>query len=118
MKNKSKHAHLKRKKEFRFHKIEIISKKGKKNKMVHPAYVFLEKGNLYIYVTITHSSQIEGKLIVKLCKNPNPYDERDSYFVDEIKYDTKDTFGRKQNKWSIDDCDDARIRESFEKKKR
>lgn len=84
MKKKSKNAHLKRKKEFRLRKINVGNKKIK-----HPAYVFLEMGNVYIFVNLTHSKEIKNKIVLKLKKNPNPKDNADSYYVEENHEDTK-----------------------------
>lgn len=111
MKKKSKHAKYKKKSEFRYHSIAV--KNAKKKTQRHPTYIFLEKGNLYIYVTITHSSKIENYLLIKLRKNPNPKDSTDSYYVAEVKTDTKDTFSANQAKWKIDPIDDKDIRELF-----
>ena len=112
MKSKSKHAQPKRKKEFRFKSISI----SKNKKMRHPAYVFLEKGNIYIYVNLTHSNNIDGKVIIKLSKNPDPNDKRDSYFIEEIHEDTKDNFGRRLLGWEMDPIDDQIIRKLYKKR--
>ncbi len=116
MKQKSKKQVLRKKKEFRFHKIEKINDKGAKTKKWHPAYVFLEKGNIYIYVSLTHSNNIDNLILIKLRKNPDPNDERDSYWVVEIKEDTKDRFGKREHGWDIDDLDDKDIRNEYEKR--
>ena len=118
MKNKSKHAQLKRKKEFRYKKIEILTRNGLKKKISHPAYIFLEKGNLYIYVTITHSESVENYLVLKLSENPNPLDKKDSYWIAEIRQDTKDKFEKRKDDWKMNEIDDLKIRELFEKTKK
>ena len=116
MKQKSKHQMLRRKKEFRFHSVELISDSGKAIRIRHPSYVFLERGNIYIYVTITHSDNIGNGVVVKLRKNPNPNDDRESYRVVGIKEDTKDKFGRREEGWKMDDSDDQDIRDEYEKR--
>ena len=116
MKRKSRKQFLKKKKEFRYHNVVTIDKRGKKLKIRHPTYVFLEKGNIFIYVSITHSKGIEGELFIKLRKNPNPKDRRDSYRIATIREDRKDTFGRRQNKWIMDSEDDKEIRELYKKR--
>ncbi len=110
MKKKNKKAQLKRKKEFRFHRINLPSDEARNKKMMHPAYVFLEKGNIFIYVTLTHSSQVKNHIVIKLRKNPNPKDQSDAYVVDEIREDTKDKFSRRLSDWELDPLDDAFIR--------
>ena len=116
MKKKSKHAHLKRKKEFRFHAIKVPTKKGKQKTIEHPAYIFLEKGNVYIYVPITHSSSVNDFMVIKLRKNPDPNDNRDSYYIADIRMDTKDSFSAMKKKWELDSKDDEEIRSLFNKK--
>ncbi len=117
MKSKSKNAPLKRKHEFRFYKILAKSKTGRTVKIDHPAYIFLEKGNIYIFVTITHSEHVAGHVLVKLTKNPNPGDNSDSFWVAQVRYDTKDKFGKRHDDWEIDNVDDKIIRDFFEKEK-
>ena len=112
MKKKSKKAILKSRKQFRFKKIMI---KGNKI-MRHPAYIFYEKGNVYIYVNITHSSIVNGKIVIKLRKNPNPNDKDNSYYVEEIREDTKDSFGKRLHGWKLNSLDDAEIRELYKKR--
>lgn len=111
MKPKSKSAKHERKKEIRFHSVS-------KNKKRHPAYIFLKKGNIYIYVSLTHSPKVDDLVVIKLRKNPNPNDEKDAYWVAEIKIGTKDEFGRIQKDWEVDKLDDLDIRTFFENRKR
>ena len=110
MKRKTKKQTIKKKKEFRYHNIVTFNKRGKKIKIRHPTYVFLEKGNIYVYVSITHSSEIKGTILIKLRKNPNPKDKRESYWVAKIKNDRKDTFGKREKNWKINPQDDEDIR--------
>ena len=117
MKKKNKNAIIRKKKEFRFHKIELISSNNKNSIGWHPAYVFLEKGNVFIYVSLTHSNSIKNGIVIKLKKNPNPKDNRDSFYVCEVKEDTKDRFRRRREGWSMDAEDDNAIRDLFMKKR-
>ena len=112
MKSKSKHAKFIKSHEFRYHNINII-KEGKIVKIRHPAYIFLKRGNLYIYVSLTHSDNVEGCLVIRLQKNPNPSDNRPSFYVVDIRTDTKDRFGRRENNWEMDLLDDEEIRKWF-----
>ena len=116
MKRKSKRKMLRKKKEFRYHNIETLNSKGKKIKIRHPTYVFLEKGNVYIYVSITHSNKLKDTFVIKLRKNPNPKDKRLSYRVSIAQEDTKDSFGRRQINWKMDPEDDNDIREEYKKR--
>ena len=116
MKNKNKKSIMRKKKEFRYHKIQKINERGKKKTLWHPAYVFFEKGNIYIYVSLTHSKEVQTTLLIKLRKNPNPKDERDSYRLVEIKEDTKDKFGRRVAGWELDEQDDKELRDEYKKR--
>ena len=114
MKKKSKKARLKRKKEFRFHVVEVITRKGRKKNVRHPAYVFLEKGNLYIYVIVTHQKRVRDYMVIKLEKNPNPEDTTNAYVVMDVQKDLKSSFSERYSKWSITDKDDQLIRKFFD----
>lgn len=116
MKKRSRNQPLRKKKEFRFHNVDVITSGNQIRKIRHPAYIFFEKGNIFIYVSITHSNNVNNYLVIKLNKNPNPQDKRDSYWVAEIKKDTKDRFSRRQEKWKIDQIDDESIREFYKKR--
>lgn len=84
--------------------------------MWHPAYVFLENDNIFIYVTLTHSDDVEGVTLIKLRKNPNPKDKRDSYYVAEIKEDKRNEFSKIKKGWELDESDDRDIRKMFKKR--
>ena len=118
MKKKSRHTTLRRKHEFRYYNRLSINKRGKMMRYRHPAYIFLEKGNLYIFVTITHSKNISNHISIRLTENPNPTDKTDAYFVADIKQDTKDQFRKRLKGWKLNPIDDKSIRELFEKEKR
>ena len=113
MKKNKKKRFPKRRKDFRYHSVKVIKKTGKSFLIDHPAYIFLEKRDTYIYITITHSKNIEGKVLIQLKKNPNPNDEKESYWVLEIKEDAIDSFGKKIKGWKIDPLDDQEIREQY-----
>ena len=114
MKKKNRHSVLRRLKEFRFHKVKDKSKKKWLKR--HPTYIFLQQGNVYFYVALTHASTIDGYLLIKLRENPNPSDSRESYYIAEIKYDTKDNFSANKADWKINELDDVEIRKLFTKK--
>ena len=116
MKRKSKKQVLRKKKEFRYHNIEIVNENGSITKIRHPSYVFLEKGSIYIYISITHSDSVKNAIVIKLKKNPNPQDKRESYRIMEIKEDTKDKFSKRLKKWVMDCEDDNDIREEYKKR--
>lgn len=116
MKKKSKNAKPQKVKDFRFHNVEFINKKGSKTTLRHPTFVFLKKGNIYIYVSLTHSKSVPNVMLIKLRKNPNPKDKSDSYFVDKIKEDVRDKFGKRLANWRIDPLDDDLIREKYKKR--
>ena len=110
MKKKNKRAHARKKKEFRYHAIKVQALE-KKTKIWHPTYVFLLIGNVYKYVTITHSKVVNGKVFIELRKNPNPKDKRKSYRSKDIFIDTKDNFGKPRKGWILDPDDEKELRE-------
>ena len=116
MKSKSKSLTLKKKKDFRYHNIQVLTKKGATKNIRHPTYVFYERGNIYIYMPLTHSKCVPNLVVVKLKKNPNPNDTRDSYLVVDIKEDSKSTFGKRRKKWKMSLLDDIKIRKMYKKR--
>ena len=110
MKTDDKNKKFKRKREFRFHSVVPNTKKGKNAIKEHPTFVFLQNGDIYIYVQLTHSKRIKGKVLIKLKKNPNPLDIRDSYYIEEICKDKMTNFGRNRKNWKIAKSDETRIR--------
>ena len=114
MKRKSKHSYPKKKKEFRFKNIEVKNN-DEVIKIRHPAYIIIQRGNVYIYVTLTHSSSLEDKLVIELRKNPNPSDSKKSYYIAEIKEDLLNKFGKKLENWHADELDDKDIRQLYKK---
>ena len=117
MKKKNKNAIIRKKKEFRYHKVKVKNKSGKEIDIKHPCYIFLQIGNIYIYVSLTHSSSINGLILIELRENPNSLDLRKSYWIQEIKADLKSTFTKVLKKWKINKDDDADIRKLFDKKR-
>ena len=115
MKKKSKKQALRKKKEFRYHNVNIMNLDGKTISIKHPTYVFLEKGNLYFYVVITHSNHVKDYLVIELRENSNPNDSKKSYWVAEVKEDTKDRFKKKEKDWKINQDDDNDIRNFYKK---
>lgn len=113
MKKKSKHAIAKKRREFRYHGVVVKKPDKKKITIRHPSYVFLQKGNVLFYVTITHSKNVDGQILLELKKNPNPVDKRKAYWVVKIKEDTIDSFGKILKKWFIDNEDDDAIRSEY-----
>ena len=115
MSTNEKGKNLKRKSEFRFHSVVADTKTGKKAIKGHPTFVFLQNGDIFIYVQLTHSKIIKGKVLIKLRKNPNPQDLRDSYYIEEICEDKRTNFGRNRKNWVIDEEDEKEIRKLTEK---
>ena len=106
---------LKKKSEFRFHSVTAKTTKGKKTIKEHPTFIFLQNGDIYIYVQLTHSKRIKGKVLIKLKKNPNPLDIRDSYYIEEICKDKMDNFGKIRRSWRMDQKDEETIRKLIKK---
>lgn len=116
MENKPVNQKPRKKNEFRYHDIPVISKRGKKRMVAHPTYVYLKKENIYVYVPITHSPFVRHSKVIKLRKNPNPRDKRASYRVIGIKEDSKEMFSKVRKGWKIDPEDEADIRNEYKKR--
>ena len=116
MKTKQNHSRYRRKKEFRYKDVETTTKNGKTKIIKHPAYIFLEKGKIFIYVTLTHSKKINDVVLIELRENPNPNDNKSSYYVAEVKEDYKNKFGSRILNWKMTYEDDKEIRALIKKK--
>ena len=117
MKKKNKNAIIRKKKEFRYHKVKVKNKNDVEIDIRHPCYIFLQIGNIYIYVQLTHSSIINGLILIELRENPDPMDSKKSYWIQEIKSDLKSTFTKVQKRWKINKNDDVDIRCLYYKKR-
>ena len=117
MKKKNKNAIIRKKKEFRYHKVKVKNKNDVEIDIRHPCYIFLQIGNIYIYVQLTHSTIINGVILIELRENPDPMDSKKAYWIQEIKADLKSTFTKVLKKWKINKDDDANIRNLFDKKR-
>ena len=115
MKPDNENEKIKRKSEFRHHSVFVKTKKGAKRIKNHPTFILLQNGDIFIYVQLTHSKKIRGKILIKMRKNPNPNDVRDSYYIEEILEDNTTNFGKKIDKWIIDDIDENDIRNLYSK---
>ena len=116
--SKSSIQKIRRRKEIRSHDVVLKNNVGKVISIKHPAYIFLQKYDEYIYVTITHAKSVKNYTVIKLRKNPNPNDNRDSYYVTEIRSDNINKFGKRKSEWSLDKEDDLDIRRLYKNKKR
>ena len=116
MKKKSKKVVAKKKNEFRYHAVEIIKRNGRKTIINHPTYIFVEKGDIYVYIQITHSEKVKGLILIKLNQNPNPKDNKESYMVAEIKEDLKTSFSRIKKDWAMNEDDIKKIWELYKKR--
>ena len=108
-----KNLKTRRKNEIRYHSVEVKTRNGEAISINHPAYIFMEQGDIYIYVTITHSNKVNDCLVVKLTKNPNPNDKTMSFWVAEIRKDNKKNFGKRHNNWAISEEDRKVILEFY-----
>lgn len=110
----AKNKRTKTKNEIRYHLVKVKSKAGKILLINHPAFVFMEKDNIYLYVTITHSNKIENLVVIKLSKNPNPNDKKESFWVAEIREDEKKIFGKRHSNWKVAEDDIQSILKFYE----
>ena len=92
---------LKKKSEIRLHNVELKNRNNQLINIMHPAYIFLENNQVFIYVTLTHSDKVRELLTIRLKRNPNPNDRKDAYWVAEIRSDKKENFTKIKKKMEI-----------------
>ncbi len=89
----------------------------RKNKETqHPAYIIEKNGDSYDYIGLTHSPTTDNKSNIKLDKNPNPSDDRDSYILPEVKEVKK--LGRRYSKWAFSNSDKKKVEKVIKKNKK
>ena len=83
----------------------------------HPAYIYEKIGDYYRFIGITHSPITDNIRNIKLDKNPNPNDPKDSYArptagIGEIK-----RFGKKKKGWRLSKEDKKTMKSIVKKSK-
>ena len=88
----------------------------------HPAYVFKEIKDDYVYLDITHSKFVKNKRVAgeyyeykKLNKNPNSEDEKISY-ISPFPYKANKKYFKNKVDWQFSELDKDKI-ERFKNKK-
>lgn len=92
----------------------------RKNKVSgHPAYIYAKIGNKFIYLGITHSAidSKTGELNIKLDKNPNPFDSRNSYIKSKSEMLKENKFAKPYKNWKFSDSDIQKIEDIKKRRK-
>lgn len=92
--------------EFRY-----ISKHENPKEIGHPAHLYARKNNDVKYNQLTHSKFITGnkKANIKMNKNPNKLDKKDSYFVPKSENGNISDFGKRKKDWKLSEEDDIKM---------
>ena len=92
-------------------KKEISKNEFRKNKKTsHPVYIYAKVGNDYKFIGLTHSEITDGVKNIKLDKNPNPKDNKDSYFRPKAEKDKTNKFKKKEQGWAFSKNDKEKIK--------
>ena len=92
-------------------------RRGKPANNGHPTYIYAQDGDKLRYVGLTHASVTQGVRNIKLDKNPNPQDSRDSYIRPSPDKAPKSQFGRKLKDWQLADSDKRKVKRVMQKDK-
>lgn len=84
----------------------------------HPTYIYAKIGNKFKYIGMTHSEITNGVKNIKLDKNPNPEDERDSYMHPTPQNADASRFGKKLKEWKLAESDKPKVDAIKSKKKK
>ena len=76
----------------------------------HPTYIYKKVGNRYHFIGITHSEITHRTKNIKLDKNPNPEDPRDSYLRPFSSEEEVSKFGVKKRGWKLSKTDKKKIK--------
>jgi len=91
---------------------------GKEANNRHPTYVYAKEGNKYKFIGITHAEITEGTKNIKLDKNPNPEDKKESYIRPKPSKDESKKFGRRLKSWSFGESDKGKVNGVIKKGKK
>lgn len=83
-------------------------RKNKKNS--HPAYIYEKVGNRYKYIGLTHSPTTQGVRNIKLEKNPNPNDNRDSYARPKSETGATHEWKKPEATWKLSKQDKEKLK--------
>lgn len=100
-----------------FNKRNEFRANNSKDAKGHPAYIFQKVGDEYRFIGITHSPITDRVRNIKLDKNPNPKDQRDSYARPKAKTEKIKRFGKKKKGWKLSKADKRKMREIARKTK-
>ena len=76
----------------------------------HPTYIYKKVGNKFYYIGLTHSEITQGSKNIKLEKNPNPFDDKDSYIRPFSSEDEISKFGKKKKGWKLSKLDKKKVK--------
>lgn len=76
----------------------------------HPTYIYKRVGDKYFFIGITHSEITDGVRNIKLDKNPNPLDTKESFVRPFSSEEEIDKFGSKKKKWRLSKGDRKKLR--------
>jgi hypothetical protein len=83
----------------------------------HPTYIYAECGDKLKYIGLTHAEVTEGTRNIKLDKNPNPNDDKDSYIRPKPDKADKSKFGSRLRDWQFDEADKGKVKSVINKDK-
>lgn len=93
---------IKRRNEFRTN--------NSKKAQGHPAYIYRKEGDEYLFIGITHSPITQGIKNIKLDRNPNRLDEKNSYARPFSLNEKIMFFGPKKKKWKLSRKDKKKMK--------
>lgn len=83
----------------------------------HNSLIVKENDKDYEFFTLTHSKQRDDRhKNIKLFKNPNPKDKRNSYIENKLSKDKKGVFGRINNNLKLSSKDKQKVKKLYQKK--
>lgn len=90
---------------------------GKGKARWHPVRIHGKDKQNYYYVQFTHSKKTGKHKNIKLKRNPNKRDRKDSYVLSKPKYDKKKVFKKKLRGWRLRSIEDIEKVRKIKKKK-
>jgi len=103
-----------KKKKKRIISINDFKRLNNKEGHGHPTYIFAKIGKVYKYIGITHAEITKGMRNIKLDKNPDPNDVRNSYLHSKTSEASKDDFGKSLEGWRFCENDYKKVKDVIE----
>jgi len=92
-------------------KKELKLDEFRKNKTTgHPVHIYAKVGDEFKHIGITHSKVTQGIKNIKMEKNPDPKDDKPSYFKPKAEHQSTNKYGERKAGWKLSEIDKEKMK--------